>query len=145
MTVFYFNFCAKLLWLFLQEPFRDLGTVAWHYCDCLCKSHLEILAPALGINIGIAKFLFFPYNFYSEKNEHICPIHLSIFSCALLGTSITLLQSNFQFIHPEASISVLEKRLLEFLELPVHKCFEKIAALNIFGNFPVKHPCCRPF
>lgn len=52
----------------------------------------------------------------------------------------SLLFHDFLFIHPQGSVSVLEKTLLEFSEAPIHYCFEKIAAPKIFGNFPVKHP-----
>ena len=42
-------------------------------------------------------------------------------------------------INSEVSIGVLTKRMFEFSEAPVHKCFEKKGILKVFENFPVKH------
>ena len=64
-------------------------------------------------------------------------------SCRGPGISITLLQILIfvRFpVHPESAIGVLEKRVFEFSEAPIHQCFEKIVPLKTFGNFPVTHP-----
>ena len=43
-------------------------------------------------------------------------------------------------INSEVSIVVLTKRMFEFSEAPVHKCFEKKKGiLKVFENFPKKH------
>ena len=72
------------------------------------------------------------YNIYDQSN-----------SCTqLFGISITLLQLLISllsfFIHPEASIGVLEKKIYEFLEHPYismsEKCFNKM----FWGNSILK-------
>ena len=98
--------------------------------------NLGIGISALSITLALASapalqnFVFALRNFF-DKSEHLCPLHLSILSCVWL----------FLFIYPVASIDVLEKILFQFSGLSFHKCFEKIAALKISGNSPLKHPC----
>ena len=43
------------------------------------------------------------------------------------------------FIHPEAFIGVLEKRLFELLEHPSISISKKIVAMKFLQNFPVKY------
>ena len=48
------------------------------------------------------------------------------------------------FIHPEASVGVLEKRLFEFLEHASISITKKKVLMKVLGNFPVKHSYWSP-
>ena len=112
------------------------------------KSHYQ---DSISNGIDIANFLFFSYNFFLKKKQNIRIQYTLIFFLLFnYSASISLSYNysflyNFLFIHSEVSIGILDKRMFEFLEAPVHERFEKKVILKFFGNFPVKHPCQSSF
>lgn len=85
----------------MQEPFGDLGTGTryqhWHF-----------------------KIFIFPLQFlFGKKGTYMSNTPQYFFLC-FTWNQYYFAAIKFSIIHPEASISVLEKRLFEFLELPVH-------------------------
>ena len=106
----------------------------------------------IGTDSSTAKMIFLLYETFFLENRTLMFIALIfmfflLFSCLpslSLWDNYSLL-SNSPFIHPQASTGLLEKRLEEFSKIPVHQCFEKIAALKILRNISVKYPWWSPF
>ena len=87
----------------------------------------------LGISIGIAKILFLPYETQIDYAQYSLIFFLvPSFTFTLLQLFISL---QFPFIHTDGSISVLGKKLFEFLEVLVHYCSKKNAVSRILRNF----------
>ena len=106
------------------------------------KGHLEIyaLTSCSLTSSSTAKFFFFPYKNFIEKNKtftydhhNLCSIILHQYHFAAI-TNFSIL--SFFFIHPEPFIGVLQKRLFEFLE---HPSINSISKKNGFSENFGKH------
>ena len=106
VSLIYFNFRGRLLWLFI-----------WHILKAIWNSMHWHLSISVNSKILNCSYFFIVYKYFFWKNKTF--IHDQSQSCAqLFGTSINLLQLIISllslFIHPEASIGVLGKRLFEY-------------------------------
>ena len=102
----------------------------------MAKSVLVRVLVNLEFQFYLSKFLL---KFTPEDFSSCSVIQYQYHFVTITHFSLQLLR-NFLFIHPEASVCVLEKTLLEFSKAIVIWCFDKIggnSCSKICGNFPI--------
>ena len=111
------------------------------------ESHYQY---SISNGIDIAKSSFFSYKHFFENIEHYIRCISIFFLLLSYSASISLwYNSHFSTIsypsiqrHP---LVLVKNECLNFRKDPSISISEKIATRNIFGYFPVKHPCWSPF
>ena len=118
------------------------------------KSHMKILASTLyhkshnpgshyqhiiSNGIGLQKILKLLQNFSGKNRRSVSVAPQYSFFCLVIRH-----QYHFDTIAHFSAISYpsIQRHPFVFKTISI---FEKIATWNIFGNFPVKHPCWSPF